>query len=92
MPNIKVVNIVPVPTVSIGMYCTYMYTSIKTSMFRTGLNTRRTGHIPANFRQYRPIQNFFFFLFKILSFVIFEFLLWKNGNLFALTSYYYLFS
>ena len=55
MPNTKVVNILSVPTVWTGMYCPYMYTSIKTSMFRTGLNTGCTGHILANFRQYRPI-------------------------------------
>ena len=64
MPNTKVVNILPVPTVSTGMYCTYMYTSIKTSMFRTGLNTGHTDHIPvipADFRQYRPIQKKVFF-------------------------------
>ena len=74
-----------------------MYTSIKTSMFRTGLNIGYTGHvlaILANFGQYWPIQKkvclFFFFFF--LSFVIFEFLLRQNGNLFALTYQYYLFS
>ena len=46
--------------------------------------------VPANFGQYRPVpgvpagteKSFFFFF---LSFVIFEFLLGQNGNLFALT-------
>ena len=40
------------------------------------------------YRAYRPVQKkvfFFIFLFFILSFVIFEFLLGQNGNLFALT-------
>ena len=69
-----------------------MYTGIEKSTFRTGLNTGRTSHvpaIPANFGQYRPVPGVpagtekFFFLF--LSFVIFEFLLRQNGNLFALT-------
>ena len=57
----KVINTVPVPA---GIYCTGMYTSIKTSTFRTGLNTSRTGHVlamPANFKQYRQVHNFFFF-------------------------------
>ena len=75
-----------------NMYCTGMYTGIETSTFRTGLNTGCTGHvpaIPANFGQYRPVpsvpagtEKCFFF---IKSFVIFEFLLKQNGNLFALT-------
>ena len=83
----KIVNTIPA-----GMYCTSMYTSIKTSTFRTGLNTGLPGHvsaIPVNFEQYRPVlgvpigtENFFFYF---LSFVIFEFLLWQNDNLFALT-------
>ena len=47
----KVVNTVPA-----GMYRTGMYTGIETSTFRTGLNTGRTGHVPANFGQYRPID------------------------------------
>ena len=66
-----------------------MYIGIKTSTFRTGLNTDHVSTIPANFGQYRPIlgeptdteKGFFFFL----SFVIFEFLLGQNGNLFVLT-------
>ena len=52
-----------------------------TSMFRTGRNTGRTGQfraIPAGTE-----KSLFFFFF--LSFVIFEFLLGQNGNLFALT-------
>ena len=56
-----------------------------TPLFRTGKNTGRTGHVPAvpaNFGQYLQIQNFFFFF---LSFLIFEFLLGQNDNLFALT-------
>ena len=59
-----------------------------TPLFRTGKNTGRTG-------QFRAIpvgteKGFFFFFF--LSFVIFEFLLGQNSNLFALTYQYYLFS
>ena len=83
----KIVNTIPA-----GMYCTSMYTGIKTSTFRTDLNTGLPGHIstiPVNFEQYRPIsglpigteKSFFCFL----SFVIFEFLLGQNGNLFTLT-------
>ena len=55
-----------------------------TPLFRTGKNTGRTG-------QFRAIlgvpagKEKSFFLFFFLSFVIFEFLLGKNGNLFALT-------
>ena len=47
--------------------------------------------IPANFEQYRPVPGIpagtviFFIFFIFLSFVIFEFLLGQNGNLFALT-------
>ena len=51
-----------------------------TPLFRTGKNTGRTGQfraIPAGTE-----KSFFFFF---LSFVIFEFLLGQNGNLFALT-------
>ena len=43
----KIVN-----TISAGMYCTSMYTDIKISMFRTGLNIGLPGHvsaIPVNF-------------------------------------------
>lgn len=32
--------------VLLGQHCTGMYTSIETSMFRTGLNTCHTGHVP----------------------------------------------
>ena len=71
-----------------------------TPLFRTGKNTGHTGlvpAVPANFGQYWPVpgvpagteKSFFFFF---LSFVIFEFLLGQNGNLFALTYQYYLFS
>ena len=63
-----------------------------TPLFRIGKNTGRTGQfraIPAGTgRTGRYRKKFFFFL----SFVIFEFLLGKNGNLFALTYQYYLFS
>ena len=51
-----------------------------TPLFRTRKNTGRTGQfraIPAGTE-----KSFFFFF---LSFVIFEFLLGQNGNLFALT-------
>ena len=64
-----------------------------TPLFRIGKNTGRTGlvpAVPANFGQYRPIsgvpagtEKSFYFIF--LSFLIFEFLLRQNGNLFALT-------
>ena len=71
------------------MYRISMYTGVETSTFRIGLNTNRTSHI----RQFRAIpadigrtgwyrKKFFFF---VVSFVIFEFLLGHNGNLFALT-------
>ena len=76
------------------LYSTGMYTDIETLMFHTGLNTGRTSHvpvIPANFEQYLPVQKTIFFFF-FLSFVIFEFLLGQNSNLFALTYQYYLFS
>ena len=49
-----------------------------TPTFRTGKNTGRTG-------QYQAIRAGTKFFFFFLSFVIFEFLLGKNGNLFALT-------
>ena len=65
-----------------------MYTGIETSTFRTGLNTSHVLAIPANFGKYRPVlgvsagtEKIFFFFF----FVIFEFLLGQNGNLFTLT-------
>ena len=48
--------------------------------FRTEKNTGRTGLVPANFGQYRPIpgvlagtEKSFYFYFLFLSFVIFEF-------------------
>ena len=37
------------------------------------------------YRAYRPVQKKVFFFFFFLSFVIFEFLLGQNGNLFVLT-------
>ena len=66
-----------------------MYTGIETSMFRTNLKTGHVLAIPANFGQYKLVpsipasteKSFFFFL----SFVIFEFLLGQNSNLFTLT-------
>ena len=83
----KVVNTVLVPA---GMYRISMYIGIETSTFRIGLNTNRTSHtgqfraIPADIgRTGRYRKKFFFFFF--VSFVIFEFLLGHNGNLFALT-------
>ena len=77
---IKVVNIVLVPAIPAGMY-----TSIEISTFRTGSNTSRTGHvptIPANFGQYQLVQKK---NFSFLNFLIFEFFLEQNGNLFTLT-------
>ena len=53
-----------------------------TPLFRTGKNIGHTGQfraIPAGTEK----KNFFLFFF--LSFVIFEFLLGQNGNLFVLT-------
>ena len=51
------------------------------------------------YRAYRPVpeKSFFFFFFNFnfnffINFVIFEFLLGQNGNLFTLTYQYYLFS
>ena len=58
-----------------------------TSLFRTGKNTGRIGQFWAISAGTEKS-----FLFFFLSFVIFEFLLGQNGNLFALTYYYYLFS
>ena len=64
-----------------------------TPLFRTGKNTGCTGHTG----QFRAIptgtgrtgryqkKKFFFYYYYFLSFVIFEFLLGQNGNLFALT-------
>ena len=75
-----------VNTVLAGMYRTNMYTDIETLTFHTALNTGCTSHVPvilANFGQYRLVQKKVFFFF--LSFVIFEFLLGQNGNLFVLT-------
>ena len=75
----KVVNTVPVPA--------GMYSGIETSMFRTGLITGRTGHLG----QFRAIPagtgrtGWYIIFFFFLSFVIYEFLLGQNGNLFALT-------
>ena len=72
---IKVVNIVPIPAVLASMYRTGMYTSIKKSTFRTGLNTGCIGYIlviPANIGQYRPVLGISagieksFFFFKVL--------------------------
>ena len=88
----KGVNSVPYQTV----WAEYTVLASKpvriTPLFRTGKNTGRIGHVPAgpaNFGQYQHIQIFFFFF---LSFLIFEFLLGQNDNLFALTYQYYLFS
>ena len=74
-------NTVPVPAVPASIYRTGMYTGIETSTFRTGLNTPAISGNIGQYRAYRPVQFFFFFL----SFVIFEFLLGQNGNLFSLT-------
>ena len=53
-----------------------------TPLFRTEKNTGRTGQFRA-IPGVPAIIEFFFFFF--LSFVIFEFLLGQNGNLFALS-------
>ena len=54
-----------------------------TPLFRTGKNTGCTGQfqaIPAG-----TGKKFFFYYYYFLSFVIFEFFLGQNGNLYALT-------
>ena len=61
----KVVNTVPIPAVPAGMYRTGMYTNIKTSTFRTGLNTGQFWAIPAG------TEKRFFFFFKFCNFWIF---------------------
>ena len=76
-PQTKVVNTVPVLAVPAGMY----RTGIETSTFRIGLNTDHTGQYRAIPGVSAGIEKSFFFL----SFVILEFLLGQNGNLFALT-------
>ena len=53
-----------------------------TLLFRTGKNTGRTSQFRAILARIKK-KSFFFFFF--LSFVIFEFLLGQNDNLFALT-------
>ena len=56
-----------------------------TPLFRTGKNTGRTGQfraIPTSTRRIGRYRKKIFFFF---NFVIFEFLLGQNGNLFALT-------
>ena len=55
-----------------------------TPLFRTGKNTGRTGQFRAILGVPAGKEKSFFFIF-FLSFVIFEFLLGQNGNLFALT-------
>ena len=64
-----------------------------TPLFRTGKNTGCTGRT-VNFGQYQLVlgvlagtkkKKVFFYYYYFLSFVIFEFLLGQNGNLFALT-------
>ena len=58
-----------------------------TPLFHIGKNTGRIGCI-GQFRAIPVGTEFFFFniyYYYFLSFVIFEFLLGKNGNLFALT-------
>ena len=70
-----------------GTNRTDMYTGIETSTFRIGLNTGCIGHIlaiPANFRQYRPVQKkvclfvFFYFIFFLLYIYIYIFLKFCN--------------
>ena len=52
-------------------------------MFHTGKNISQFRAIPADTEHTHQYRKKFFFL--ILSFVIFEFLLGQNSNLFALT-------
>ena len=61
-------------------YRPYQSISGNTGRYRAG----RTG-------RYKKKKSFFYYYY-FLSFVIFEFLLGQNGNLFALTYQYYLFS
>ena len=78
-----------VPASIVRIYRTSKQTSTYNPHVSYQKNTNRTGHVSANFGQYQPVsgvpagkeKSFFFFL----SFVIFEFLLGQNGNLFALT-------
>ena len=77
-----------VPASIIRIYRTSKQTGTYNPHVSYQKNTGRTGHVLANFGQYQPVlgvpagkeKSFFF-----LSFVIFEFLLGQNGNLFALT-------
>ena len=77
----KVINSVPYRSV-LSEYTVPASNPVhSTPLFRTGKNTGRIG-------QFRAIpagtEKSFFFIY-LLSFVIFEFLLGQNGNLFALT-------
>ena len=76
-PRIKVIDSVPYRPVRPEYTIPASNLVRSAPLFRTEKNTNRTGLVPAS------TENFFFFFF--LSFVIFEFLLGKNGNLFALT-------
>ena len=58
---------------------------IETSTFCIGLNTGHTGQFRAILASIKKKIYFYFILFYFLSFIIFEFLLGQNGNLFALT-------
>ena len=70
------------------------YRTVPVRIYRTGKQTdtfnppcfvpEKIPAVSANFEQYQLVQKKGFFFF-FLSFVIFEFLLGQNGNLFALT-------
>ena len=69
--QLKVVNIVPVPTIPAGMYRTGMYIGIETSIFRTGLNTDHTDQfqaILASTEHTGRYINFFLIFLKFCNF------------------------
>ena len=70
-------------------YHTGKQTGTYNPLFRTGKNTGRTGQFRAILASTRRTGRYkkkvFIFLLFFLSFVIFEFLLGQNDNLFALT-------
>ena len=77
-----------VPASTAGIYRTGQQSGTLDPLFCTGKNTGRTSQfrtIPAGTGRTGRYRKKFFFIFFILSFVIFEFLLGQNGNLFALT-------
>ena len=83
-----------IPAATIGIY----HTSKQTSIYNPPVSYQKKYQpyrpISSNtgrYRAYWPVQKKVFFFF-FLSFLIFEFLLEQNDNLFVLTYQYYLFS